>query len=62
MALNIFFEPESDIVSQAHLAFGGMAPTTVLARNTCNIMVGRYFIKLCNIYFLTISLIKKILM
>ncbi|XP_071858957.1 xanthine dehydrogenase rosy isoform X1 [Bombus fervidus] len=41
MALNVFFEPESDIVSQAHLAFGGMAPTTVLARKTCDIMVGR---------------------
>lgn len=41
MALNVFFEPESNIVNKAYLAFGGMAPTTVLARKTCNIMIGR---------------------
>ncbi|XP_017755715.1 PREDICTED: xanthine dehydrogenase isoform X2 [Eufriesea mexicana] len=41
MALNVFFEPESNIVNKAYLAFGGMAPTTVLATKTCNIMIGR---------------------
>lgn len=41
MALNVFFEPETNIVQKAYLAFGGMAPTTVLARKTCEIMIGR---------------------
>ncbi|KAK9295186.1 hypothetical protein QLX08_010430 [Tetragonisca angustula] len=41
MALNVFFEPESNVVSKAHLAFGGMAPTTILARKTCDIMIRR---------------------
>ena len=48
MALNVFFEPETDIVHKAFLAFGGMAPTTVLARKTCETMVGRYFVYLYN--------------
>ena len=41
MALNVFFEPGTDIVHKAFLAFGGMAPTTVLARKTSETMVGR---------------------
>nr|XP_034184290.1 xanthine dehydrogenase isoform X2 [Osmia lignaria] len=41
MALNVFFEPETNIVQKVYLAFGGMAPITVLAKTTCEIMVGR---------------------
>lgn len=42
MALNVFFEPETCTVHKAYLAFGGMAPTTVLARKACDAMIGRY--------------------
>lgn len=55
MALNVFFEPESNVVSKAYLAFGGMAPTTILARKTSDIMIRRYFRKSCNIYFSAVS-------
>lgn len=48
MALNVFFKPETNIVQKAYLAFGGMAPTTVLARKTCETMIERYFTKLYN--------------
>ncbi|XP_076172915.1 xanthine dehydrogenase rosy isoform X2 [Ptiloglossa arizonensis] len=41
MALNVFFKPETNIVQKAYLAFGGMAPTTVLARKTCETMIER---------------------
>ncbi|KOC64646.1 Xanthine dehydrogenase [Habropoda laboriosa] len=41
MALNVFFKPETNVVDKAYLAFGGMAPTTVLARKTCETMIGR---------------------
>ncbi|XP_076621123.1 xanthine dehydrogenase rosy isoform X1 [Colletes latitarsis] len=41
MALNVFFVPETNIVQKAYLAFGGMAPTTVLARKTCETIIGR---------------------
>ncbi|CAK9809030.1 Xanthine dehydrogenase [Anthophora quadrimaculata] len=41
MALNVFFKPETNIVDKAYLAFGGMAPTTVLARKTCETIIGR---------------------
>ncbi|XP_033323472.2 xanthine dehydrogenase rosy isoform X2 [Megalopta genalis] len=41
MALNVFFQPGTNVVQKANLAFGGMAPTTVLARKTCEIMIGR---------------------
>lgn len=41
MALNVFFKPDTNVVSKAYLAYGGMAPTTVLARRTCEIMIGR---------------------
>lgn len=50
MALNVFFEPESNIVNKAYLAFGGMAPTTVLARKTCNIMIGRFYNRTIHIF------------
>ncbi|XP_065075754.1 xanthine dehydrogenase-like [Ochlerotatus camptorhynchus] len=38
---NITFKLGTDIVEQAHLAFGGMAPTTVLAKKTSLAMVGK---------------------
>ncbi|KZC06074.1 Xanthine dehydrogenase [Dufourea novaeangliae] len=41
MALNVFFVPRTNIVEKVNLAFGGMAPTTVLARKTSDIMIGR---------------------
>ncbi|XP_076238841.1 xanthine dehydrogenase rosy isoform X2 [Calliopsis andreniformis] len=41
IALNVFFEPGTSTVHKAYLAFGGMAPTTVLARKTCESMIGR---------------------
>ncbi|XP_014226482.1 xanthine dehydrogenase [Trichogramma pretiosum] len=41
LAMNVFFEPGTAIVQEAHMAFGGMAPTTVLARKTCSAMIGR---------------------
>ncbi|XP_076656021.1 xanthine dehydrogenase rosy [Halictus rubicundus] len=41
MALNVFFQPGTSVVQKVNLAFGGMAPTTVLARKTCKIMIGR---------------------
>lgn len=51
MALNVFFEPESNIVNKAYLAFGGMAPTTILARKTCNTMIGRFYKIVQYVYF-----------
>ncbi|XP_032670200.1 xanthine dehydrogenase isoform X2 [Odontomachus brunneus] len=41
MALNVYFVPDSSTIQEAHLAFGGMAPTTILARRTCQKMIGR---------------------
>ena len=41
MALNVIFEPGTNKIVKAHLAYGGMAPTTKLAVNTCRDMVGK---------------------
>ncbi|EFN79891.1 Xanthine dehydrogenase [Harpegnathos saltator] len=41
MALNVSFVPNTSMIQEAHIAFGGMAPTTVLARQTCEKMIGR---------------------
>lgn len=41
LALNVFFEPGTSIVAKAFMAFGGMAPTTVLARKSCEAMIGK---------------------
>ncbi|XP_053697545.1 xanthine dehydrogenase [Sabethes cyaneus] len=38
-AFNVLFKPETDIVEQIHMAFGGMAPTTVLAKKTAQSMI-----------------------
>ncbi|XP_058453395.1 xanthine dehydrogenase [Malaya genurostris] len=40
-AFNVFFKPNTDIVEKIHLAFGGMAPTTVLAKNTATALIGQ---------------------
>ncbi|XP_019526140.3 xanthine dehydrogenase [Aedes albopictus] len=40
-AFNVTFKPGTDIVEQAHLSFGGMAPTTVLAKKTGEALVGK---------------------
>lgn len=39
-AFSIEFKPMSNIVSQAKLCFGGMAPTTICATKTSKLMVG----------------------
>lgn len=41
MALNVTFEEQSDVVSNMHLAFGGMAQTVVLAPKTCSRIIGK---------------------
>lgn len=41
MALNVIFQPETTVITEAHLAFGGMAPTTKLAVKTCSDMAGK---------------------
>ncbi|XP_011496328.1 PREDICTED: xanthine dehydrogenase [Ceratosolen solmsi marchali] len=41
LALTVFFESGTNIIEKSLMAFGGMAPTTILARKTCEAMVGR---------------------
>lgn len=41
MALNVTFQSGKDIVAQMHVAFGGMAPTVVLAPDSCALAVGQ---------------------
>ncbi|XP_014488369.1 PREDICTED: xanthine dehydrogenase isoform X2 [Dinoponera quadriceps] len=41
MALNVYFVPDSSTIQELHIAFGGMAPTTILARRTCQKIIGR---------------------
>ncbi|XP_063994922.1 xanthine dehydrogenase-like [Diachasmimorpha longicaudata] len=41
MALNVIFKSETDEIIRAHLAYGGMAPTTKLAVKTCEQMLGK---------------------
>ena len=40
MAMNVFFEPNSNIVKKAFLTFGGMAPITMLAKKTSEKLIG----------------------
>ncbi|XP_030559376.1 xanthine dehydrogenase [Drosophila novamexicana] len=40
-AVNVSFEPGSNVVQRIQMAFGGMAPTTVLAPRTSDLMVGQ---------------------
>jgi len=41
MALNVYFIPDTSVIQEAHIAFGGMAPSTILARQTCKKIIGR---------------------
>lgn len=41
MALNIQFQSGKDVVANAHVAFGGMAPTVVMAPNACATLIGK---------------------
>ncbi|XP_050457296.1 xanthine dehydrogenase isoform X2 [Cataglyphis hispanica] len=45
MALNVHFVPDKNIIQEAHIAFGGMAPTTILARQTCQKIIGKIWNK-----------------
>lgn len=38
---HVLFEENSDVIKDIRLAFGGMAPTTVLALNTARQLIGR---------------------
>ncbi|XP_046738971.1 xanthine dehydrogenase isoform X2 [Diprion similis] len=40
-AINVSFNPGTNEVQNAFLAYGGMAPTTTLARKTCESMIGK---------------------
>lgn len=39
--MNVAFEEGSNIVKELQLGYGGMAPTTVLAKATSNKLIGR---------------------
>lgn len=41
MALDVTFKKESDVVVNMHVAYGGMAPTIVLAPKTCSRIIGK---------------------
>lgn len=51
-AFNVRFRPGTDVVEEMHMAFGGMAPTTVLAKKTARALVGKRWnaqlVELCN--------------
>jgi len=36
------FEPGTDVVKELSLAYGGMAPTTVMAKTTMKSLIGKY--------------------
>lgn len=42
-ALNITFVPNTDVIENANLAFGGMAPTVVMAPNTSAKIIGKHW-------------------
>lgn len=44
MAMNVSFEPNTDVVASFSVAFGGMAPTVVLASNSCAKIIGNRWI------------------
>uniref|UniRef100_A0A3B3RQ69 Xanthine dehydrogenase/oxidase n=1 Tax=Paramormyrops kingsleyae TaxID=1676925 RepID=A0A3B3RQ69_9TELE len=39
--MNVIFEEETNTVSHLQLSYGGMAPTTILAKETCKMLIGR---------------------
>lgn len=40
-AFSVWFKKESDVIEEIDLAFGGMAPTTVLALKTADVVRGK---------------------
>lgn len=40
-AMSVTFTPGTDVVEDLKLSYGGMAPTTVLAKKTANKLLGR---------------------
>lgn len=41
MALNVTFQTRKDVIVNIHIAFGGMAPTVVMAPQTCQQLIGK---------------------
>jgi xanthine dehydrogenase/oxidase len=41
MAFNVFIKTNSNIVEKAYLTFGGMAPTTIFAKKTCEALINK---------------------
>lgn len=41
MALNVFFKNNTNIVEKAFMTFGGMAPITKAATETCEVLSGK---------------------
>lgn len=39
--MSVTFTPQTDIVEDLRLSYGGMAPTTVLAKKTASRLLGR---------------------
>ncbi|KAK6190386.1 hypothetical protein SNE40_002268 [Patella caerulea] len=39
--MRVVFEDESDVIEELYLSYGGMAPTTIMAKNTMSNLVGR---------------------
>jgi len=39
--MNVIFQPGTNIIEDINIAYGGMAPTTVVARKTREILIGR---------------------
>lgn len=39
--MNVTFEPDSRVVKDIHVAYGGMAPMTVQARKTREALLGK---------------------
>lgn len=40
-AMNVSFTPSTSIVKELKLSYGGMGPTTILAKDTASKIVGR---------------------
>ncbi|KAK2141206.1 hypothetical protein LSH36_1140g00006 [Paralvinella palmiformis] len=42
-AMRVMFEPGTDVVKELSLAYGGMAPTTVMAKTTMKSLIGKHW-------------------
>ena len=40
--MRVMFQPGTDVVKELSLAYGGMAPTTIMASKTMKALVGKY--------------------